>query len=73
MRQPLAVADAAASLDPVPADDQVTLVVYLPAHEWEDVSGMPGQITFRGKKKALIDAKRAGVAALAQAVTITEN
>jgi hypothetical protein len=69
----LAVADAAAALDPVPADDQVTLVVYLAYHEWEDVSGMPGQMTFRGKKKALIDAKRAGVAALTQAVQITEN
>jgi hypothetical protein len=69
----LAVADAAASLDPVPADDQITLVVYLAYHEWEDVSGMPGQITFRGKKKALIDAKRAGAAALAQVVTVTEN
>jgi hypothetical protein len=70
---PLAVADAAATLDPVPADEQVTLVVYLAYHEWEDVSGMPGQMTFRGKKKALIDAKRAGVAALMQAVTVTEN
>lgn len=69
----IAVADVAASLDPVPADDQVTLVVYLASHEWEDVSGMPGQMTFRGKKKALIDAKRAGGAALAQAVTVTEN
>jgi hypothetical protein len=69
----LAVADAAASLEPVPADDQVTLVVYLAHHEWEDVSDTPGQLTFRGKKKALIDAKRAGVAALTQAVTVTEN
>jgi hypothetical protein len=34
---------------------------------------MPGQMTFRGKKKALIDAKRAGGAALTQAVTVTEN
>jgi hypothetical protein len=70
---PLAVADVAASLDPVPADDQVTVVVYLAYHEWEDVSGMPGQMTFRGKKKALLDAKRAGGGALTQAVTITEN
>ena len=68
-----AVADAAASLDPVPADEQVTLVVYLTHHDWEDISGSPGQMTFRGKKKALIDAKRAGAAALAQAVTVTEN
>jgi hypothetical protein len=69
----MAVADAASSLDPVPADEQVTLVVYLTYHDWEDISGTPGQITFRGKKKALIDAKRAGAAALAQAVLITEN
>ena len=69
----LAVADAAASLDPVPPDEQITLVVVLAHHDWEDVSGMPGQMTFRGKKKALIDAKRAGGAALAQAVTVTEN
>ncbi len=69
----LAVADAAASLDPVPADDQITLVVYLAHHEWEDVSDTPGQLTFRGKKKALLDAKRAGGAALTQAVQITEN
>jgi len=67
------VADAASSLEPVPADEQVTLVVYLTYHDWEDISGTPGQITFRGKKKALIDAKRAGAAALAQAVTVTEN
>jgi hypothetical protein len=68
-----AVADAASSLDPVPADEQVTLVVYLKYHDWEDISGTPGQMTFRGKKKALIDAKRAGAAALAQVVTVTEN
>jgi len=69
----MAVADAASSLDPVPADEQVTLVVYLTYHDWEDISGTPGQMTFRGKKKALIDAKRAGGAALTQAVLITEN
>jgi hypothetical protein len=71
MRQ--AVADAAASLDPVPADDQVTFVVFLAYHQWEDVSGMPTQLTFQGKKKALLDARRAGGAALTQAVQVTEN
>jgi hypothetical protein len=69
----MAVADAAAALEPVPADDQITLVVYLQHHEWEDVSDTPGQLTFRGKKRALLDAKRAGAAALTQAVQITEN
>lgn len=69
----LAVADAAASLDPVPADDQITVIVYLAYHDWEDISGTPGQLTFRGKKKALLEARRAGGAALAQAVQITEN
>jgi hypothetical protein len=70
---PVIVADAAASLEPVPADDQVTVVVYLAYHDWEDVSGMPGQLTFRGKKKALLDARRAGVGALAQVVQVSEN
>jgi hypothetical protein len=69
----LAVADAAASLDPVPADDQITLIVYLAHHEWEDINGMPGQLTFRAKKRVLLDARRAGGAALTQAVQVTEN
>ncbi|HTB12155.1 MAG TPA: hypothetical protein VK752_11315 [Bryobacteraceae bacterium] len=70
---PMAVADIAAALETVPPDDQVTLVVYLAYHDWEDVSGTPGQLTFRGKKRALLDAKRAGGAALAQAVLVSEN
>jgi hypothetical protein len=69
----LAVADAAASLDPVPADDQITMVVYLAYHQWEDISGTPAQLTFQGKKKALLEARRAGGAALTQAVQVTEN
>ena len=68
-----AVVDAAASLDPVPADDQITLIVFLQYHSWEDVSGTPAQLTFQGKKRALLDAKRAGGAAIAQAVQVTEN
>jgi hypothetical protein len=70
---PMAVVDAAASLDPVAPDDQVTLVIYLACHSWEDVSGTPAQLTFHGKKKALLDAKRAGGSAILQAVQITEN
>ena len=71
MRQ--AVADAAASLDPVPADDQITMIVYLAYHQWEDIGGTPGQLTFQGKKQALLEARRAGGAALAQVVKVTEN
>jgi hypothetical protein len=71
MRQ--AVADAAASLDPVPDNDQITVVVSLAYHSWEDVSGTPAQLTFQAKKKALLDARRAGGAALTQAVQVTEN
>jgi hypothetical protein len=71
MRQ--AVADAAASLDPVPADDQITMIVYLAYHQWEDISGTPGQLTFQAKKQALLEARRAGGSALAQVVKVTEN
>ncbi len=69
----LAMGDAAASLDPVPADDQITMIVYLAYHQWEDISGTPGQLTFQAKKRALLDARRGGEQALAQAVKITEN
>ena len=58
---------------PVPADDQITMVVYLAYHQWEDISGTPAQLTFQGKKKALLEARRAGGAALTQAVQVTEN
>jgi hypothetical protein len=68
-----ALADVASSLDPVLPDDQITLVVFLVNHQWEDLSGMPARLTFQGKKKALIEAKRAGATAIAQAVQITEN
>lgn len=70
----MAVADAAASLDSVPGSDRVTVVVYLAHHEWEDISGMPGQLTFRGTKFAMLDARRGGgPAAAAQAVQVSEN
>jgi hypothetical protein len=69
----LAMADAAASLDPLPADDLITFVVFLDAHQWEDVSGTPAQLTFRAKKNALLEARRGGAAALTPVVQITEN
>jgi len=46
-----AVADAASSLDPVPADEQITLVVYLTYHDWEDISGTPGRLRFAARRK----------------------
>ena len=70
MRQ--ALADSAASLDPVPDSEQIIMVVFLAHHPWEDTSGTPGQLTFQGKKRALLDARRAGGAALAQAVQVIE-
>ena len=69
----LAVADAAASLDPVPADEQVTMIVFLAYNPWEDVSGTPAQLTFQAKKKVLLEARRTGGAALTQVVQVTEN
>jgi len=69
----LAVADAAASLDPVPAEEQVTMIVFLAYNPWEDVSGTPAQLTFQAKKKVLLEARRTGGAALTQVVQVTEN
>ena len=49
--------DAAASLDEVPATEQIVVGVSLLYRPDEDSSGMPGQILMQGEKGKLIDAK----------------
>jgi hypothetical protein len=49
--------DAAASLDEVPAKEQIVVGVSLPYRPEEDSTGMPGQILMQGEKGKLIDAK----------------
>jgi hypothetical protein len=49
--------NAAASLDEVPANEQIVVGVSLLYRPDEDSSGMPGQILMQGAKGQLLDAK----------------
>ena len=49
--------DAAASLDEVPATEQIVVGVSLLYRADEDASGLPGQILMQGQRGKLIDAK----------------
>jgi len=67
-----AVMETAASLDTVPAEEQIVIAVFFPRYPDEDTRGLPSQITFQGQKKKLIDAKRANGAGLEAALRVTE-
>jgi hypothetical protein len=68
-----ALVDSAASLDTVPADEQVVIAVFLYHYPWEDVTGMPVQLTLQAAKKKLLEAQRAGGgAALDAVIHVTE-
>ena len=62
---------AAASLDDVPASEQIVVGVSLLYFPAEDRSGMPGQILLQGAKVKLLDAKL-GRISLEQAVQMRE-
>jgi len=68
-----ALISTAASLDTVPPDEQVTIVAFLDHYPWEDITGLPAQLTLQAPKKKLIEAQRAGGAVLEAAIRITEN
>jgi hypothetical protein len=65
-----ALVSAAASLDSISPEEQITIAVILPRFQFEDASGIPIQITVQGQKKKLLESKGA---ALDAAVRITEN
>ncbi|HLG99958.1 MAG TPA: hypothetical protein VKX49_26855 [Bryobacteraceae bacterium] len=54
------LADAAASLDSVPADEQIALGVSLFYWNWENHDGLPNQIVMHAPKKVLLAAKTGG-------------
>ena len=66
-----ALADTAASLDPIPGTEQVVISVSLTRYTWEDMTGIPVQIMVQGEKKKLIDAQRTGTG-LESVVRLTE-
>jgi len=64
---------AAASLDPVPATDKVTIALILPRFSWEDPAGLPLQVVVEGTKQQLLAAQKAGGVAIDQAVKVSET
>jgi len=67
-----ALVATAASLDTVPPEEQITIVAFLSSHSWEDMSGIPTQLTVQASRKKLLDAQRAGPAAVDAAIRVTE-
>jgi hypothetical protein len=70
-----ALAETAASpqMAAVPPDEQIVLVAFLSHYPWEDLSGMPAQITMQGAKKKLIEAGPTGGATLEAAIQVAQN
>lgn len=68
-----ALVAAAASLDPVPVTDKVTIAVILPRYTWEETAGIPLQVVVEGTRQQLLAAQRTGGAAIDQAVKVTET
>ena len=65
---------SAASLDTVPADEQIALSVTLFHFYWENIVGIPSQIVMHAPKKTLVAAHsgRADRATLASAIVVEE-
>ena len=66
---------SAASLDPIPAEEQVVIAVALSHNPWEDVTGLPGQVMVQASKKKLLEAQRAGsggAAIIDQSIRVTQ-
>ncbi len=67
-----ALGDFAASLDPLPGDEQVVIAIMLTKYPWEDVTGFPSEIVLQGQKKKLLEAKSGGVEKLDSVIRVTE-
>jgi len=65
-----ALVSAAATLDTIPPDEQVAIVVIIPRFQFEDATGLPIQVTVRAPKKKLLETKGAALDAL---IRVTEN
>ena len=70
MRQ--ALLDSAASLDGLPAEQQIVVVAMLSKYPWEDSTGLPLQIMMQATKRDLLD-QRNNPTALDSVIRTTEN
>jgi hypothetical protein len=71
----VALVETAASLDPVPLDDQVVLQVVVDRFLWEDGSGYPSELLVQAPRRKLLELKRTGdsASALDAAIKLTER
>ena len=67
-----ALVSTAATLDPVPADEQVVIAVFLSRYPWEDTTGVPAQVTVQATRRKLLELQRAGGAGIEQAIQMRE-
>ena len=68
-----ALVETAASLDPVPLDDQVVLEVVIDRFIWEDGSGYPAELIVQAPRRKLLEVKRANGMGIDAAIRLTER
>ncbi len=68
-----ALIDAAASLDPVPLDEQVVLEVIIPRYDWEDGAGSPSELIVQAPRRKLLELKSSKGVGMDAAIKLTER
>jgi hypothetical protein len=68
-----ALVDSAASLDPLPANEQVVIEVILDRYDWEKKPAYPAEMIFQATRQKLLDVKRANGAGMLEAIRVTEH
>ena len=68
-----ALVDMAASLDPVPAEEQVVLEADLDRYDWEMPGGYPAEIMLQSTRRKLLEVKQAKGAGMDAAIRVTEH
>lgn len=68
-----AMVSMAGSLDTVPAEEQIAIVAFIDHYPWEDINGMPVQVTLHAQKKKLVEVLHAGGQGIESAIHVTEN
>jgi len=62
------MAEQAAALSQVPAQERIALVVTLFNFNWEDTTELPSQLVSQAKRQSLLEAQRAGPEAIERAI-----
>jgi hypothetical protein len=68
-----ALMNSAASLDPLPGNEQVVIEVILDRYDWEDKPAYPAEMIIQGTKQKLLEVKAANGAGMAQVIRVTEH